>query len=162
MKEQVLRYLDDAGLAYRVIEHAAVHRVGEEPPELDGIPTTKNLLLRDRSTKQVYMMVMVGENRLDLGALASMLGTTKNKLQFVKYDEVESVVGVPPGHVSVFNVLNELQEDVQIVFDAALLDMSEIGFHPNVNTATIVMKPADVLAFLRLHGHEPQIVRLAS
>ena len=160
MKEQVLSHLDASRLPYRVIDHPAVFHVGDEPPELAQFPMTKNLLLKDRTTGQVYMVVMEGEKRLDISALAAQLGSTKNRLQFVKYDDVEATVGVPPGHVSIFNMLNDEAKCVQIVFDEALLQKAEIGFHPNVNTATIAMKPADVLTFLAVHGHDPQIVKL--
>jgi len=160
MKEKVLDQLETSGLPYRVIEHAAVFHVGDEPPQLVGFPMTKNLLLKDRSTGQVYMVVMEGEKRLDISALAAQLGSTKNRLQFVKFDEVEATVGVPPGHVSIFNLLNREAEAVKIVFDEALLQKSEIGFHPNVNTATVAMKPADVITFLTAHDHDPQIIKL--
>ena len=160
MKEKVLKQLDLSGLPYHVIDHAAVFHVGDEPPELVGIPMTKNLLLKDRSTSQVYMVVMEGEKRLDISALAAHLESTKNRLQFVKYDDVEVTVGVPPGHVSIFNVLNDEAKAVQIVFDKALLQSPEIGFHPNVNTATVMMKPQDVIDFLKQHGHEPHITDL--
>lgn len=160
MKEKVFRRLDETGLGYRVIDHAAVFHVGDEPPELVGIPMTKNLLLKDRSTGQVYMVVMEGEKRLDISSLAVQLESTKNRLQFVKYDDVEVAVGVPPGHVSIFNLLNDEAKDVQIVFDTALLQNPEIGFHPNVNTATVMMKPRDVIDFLKLHGHEPHVIDL--
>lgn len=160
MKKQVIDILVQSGLPYRLIEHVAVHRVGDEPPELDGLPTTKNLLLKDRSSGQVYMVVMEGEKRLDIATLAAELGSTKNRLQFVKYEEVEATVGVSPGHVSIFNVLNSVAKNVEIVFDSALLKYSEIGFHPNVNTATVLMRPSDVTEFLRAYGHEPRIINL--
>lgn len=160
MKEKVIQQLELSGLPYRVIDHPAVFHVGDEPPELVGFPMTKNLLLKDRSTEQVYMVVMEGEKRLDIGTLAARLGTTKNRLQFVKFDEVERTVGVPPGHVSIFNLLNSEAKNVRIVFDETLLKKPEIGFHPNVNTATIAMKPSDVIAFLERRGIDPQIVVL--
>jgi len=160
MKEQVLEQLNLTGLPYRVIDHAAVFHVGDEPPELVGIPMTKNLLLKDRSTGQVYMVVMEGEKRLDISALAAQLESTKNRLQFVKFDDVEATVGVPPGHVSIFNLLNDVAKDVQIVFDTALMQSPEIGFHPNVNTATVMMQPQNVIEFLQRFGHEPRIVDL--
>lgn len=160
MKDKVFERLAKTGLPYRVIEHVAVHHVGEEPPELEGLPTTKNLLLKDRSDGQVYMVVMEGEKRLDLGAFAAVLATTKNRLQFVKYEDVQAAVGVPPGHVSIFNLLNEEAKAVQIVFDKSLLQYPEIGFHPNVNTATVLMKPQDAIQFLEFHGHIPRIIEL--
>lgn len=160
MKDQVFAFLTEANIPYRVIEHVAVYRVGNEPPELAELPMTKNLLLKDRATSQVYMVVMEGEKRLDLLVLASLLGTTKNRLQFVKYEDVEATVGVPPGHVSIFNLLNEQARGVEVVLDKALLQRSEIGFHPNVNTATVVIKPDMVVDLLGKLGATYQLVEL--
>lgn len=160
MKEKVLEQLELVGLPYRVIEHPAVFHVGDEPPELVGFPMTKNLLLKDRTTEQVYMVVMEGEKRLDIAVLATQLGTTKNRLQFVKYEDVEATVGVPPGHVSIFNLLNTEAQNVCIVLDETLLQKSEIGFHPNINTATIAMSPEDVITFLQRQGTKPQILTI--
>lgn len=146
--QDVFNFLHEHHISYRLIEHPAIFRVGEEPPELADLPTTKNLLLKDRTTKQVYMVVMEGEKRLDLALLAILLDTTKSRLQFLKYEDIEKTVGVPPGNVSIFNMLNDQAANVAIVVDKALLERPEIGFHPNVNTATVVMSPrvvADVL-----------------
>lgn len=160
MKERIVSILAQSGVPHRLVEHVAVYHVGDEAPELAGLPSAKNLLLKDRSSGQVYMVVMEGEKRLDIAALASQLGSTKNRLQFIKYDDVEAAVGVPPGHVSIFNVLNTAAKDVQIVFDNALMQYIEIGFHPNVNTATIFMHPDDVVAFLTRQGFAPLMVTL--
>ena len=156
----VFEFLDSLGVSYRVIEHPAVFRVGEEPPELDGTFATKNLLLKEAKTGQVYMVTMEGEKKLDLLKLAEAIGTSKNKLRFLKYDEVEPVVGVVPGHVSVLNLLNPDTKSIKVVFDEALLRQKEIGSHPNVNTATVLMSPETVLEVMRRLGQDPLVVPL--
>lgn len=157
MKEKVFERLAKAGLPYRVIEHAAVHHVGEEPPELARLPSTKCLLLTDPKTGSVYLVAMRGEERLDLKKLSALLGT--GRLKFVQFDDVERVISVPPGSVSVFAVCGGTK-NIEIVFDTALLGQIEIGFHPNVNTATVLMRPQDVIEFLRLQGCMPRVAEL--
>ena len=157
MKEKVFECLAKAGLPYRVIKHAPVHHVGDEPPELVGLPSTKCLLLTDPKTDRAYLVAMRGDERLDLKKLAAVLRT--GRLKFVQFDDVERVIGVLPGSVSVFAVCGG-KKTVEIVFDAALLDQAEIGFHPNVNTATVIMQPSDVIEFLKLQGYTPRILEL--
>jgi len=100
------------------------------------------------------MVILIGEKKLDVRLLADALGMSKSRLTFVKYDDVEATVGVKPGHVSVLNLLNDEAKDVQVVFDTALLKYEEIGFHPNVNTASVFIKPEDVLRVIGTTGHD--------
>ncbi len=158
MKEQVIARLEALGLPYRLIEHAAVHHVGEEPPELQGLPVTKCLLLTDPKSGAVYMVAMRGAERLDVKYLATTLIT--GRLKFVAFDAVEQIIGVAPGSVSIFAVCTGEQRRIQIVFDSELMKMPEVGFHPNVNTATVLMRPDDAITFLSSCGYAPRVVEL--
>lgn len=158
MKNEVLGRLDSAGATYRLIEHAAVHHVGDEAPELVGLAVTKCLLLTDPKSGVVYMVAMRGSERLDIKKLGQSLGT--GRLKFVPFDDVESIVGVAPGAVSVFAVCTGEPKRIQIVFDSELMQLAEIGFHPNENTATVVMRPQAIVDFLAGCGYAPQIVEL--
>lgn len=152
--QPVFDFLNAHGIPYRLIEHPAVFRVGEEPEELKGVFPTKNLLVKDMKADQIYLVMMEGEKKLDMANLAVVLSTTKSKLRFLKYDEVEPAVGVLPGSVSVLNLLNTQVKGIKVVFDTALHTQKEIGSHPNVNTATVLMAPADTLRVLEALGKE--------
>ena len=154
MRQKALAFLKELSVTYRLVEHPATFRVEEHPRELEGLPVAKNLLLKDTKTRMTYMVLLIGEKKLDMRLLASALGVSKSRLTFVKYDDVEATVGVKPGHVSVLNLLNDEAKDVRVVFDTALRGHEEIGFHPNVNTASVFMKPDDVLRVIRAAGHE--------
>ncbi len=158
MKNEVLGRLDAAGVTYRLITHAAVHHVGDEAPELAGLPITKCLLLTDPKSGAVYMVAMRGEERLDLKKLGQSLGA--GRLKFVPFDDVEQIIGVAPGAVSVFAVCNGEKKRIQMVFDSELMKLPEIGFHPNENTATVVMTPQSVIDFLMGCGYTPLVVEL--
>ena len=157
MKEKVIERLNESGMPYRVIDHAAVYHAGKEPSELVGLPSTKCLLLTDPKTSSIYLVAMRGEERLDLKKLAAVLRA--GRLKFVPFDDVKGVVEVLPGSVSIFAV-DRNRKNIEIVFDAALLTQKEIGFHPNVNTATVLMRPKDVIRFIKLQWHTPRIVEL--
>ncbi len=150
----VFEFLQEHAIPHRVIEHVAVFRVGEEPPELEGVFSTKNLLLKDTKSSQVYLVMMEGEKKLDIAKLASAIETTKSRLRFLRYEEVEPAVGVQPGSVSILNLTNSQAKGIKVLFDTALLAQAEIGSHPNVNTATVLMTPANTLKTLAILGAE--------
>ncbi len=102
----------------------------------------KTLLLTDEKREQVWMVAMRGLNRLDMKRLARELGV--KKLQFVKPEQVEALVGVRPGSVSIFGLLHPGAKKLQVLFDETLMQEPELGFHPNDNTATVFLSPADV------------------
>ena len=72
------------------------------------------------------------------------------------------LLGLKPGAVSLFGLINDTRGEVVAVLEASLLDASLVCFHPLVNTATLSVSPADMVRFLRHAGHEPRIVRLAA
>lgn len=157
-REPVYELLDTIGVQYRVVEHKAVYTVAESSHVLADKVPVKTLLLREEKGDRLFMVAMRGDVRLDTKRLAAELGV--KKLQFVKPEQVESLVGVPPGSVSIFGLLHDGASQLEVVLDAALMDESEIGFYPNENTATVFMKPADVVQVFGATGHDYRIVEL--
>lgn len=137
-------FLDSLGIKHEIISHPASFRVEEHPTELLGKPIVKSLLIKDTKTNQIYMVAMPGEKRLDLKALADALATTRNRLKFLSSEAVRPAVGVEQGHVSMFNLTLPDVEGVVLVVDQELMTWPEIGFHPNVNTATVFFSPRDL------------------
>lgn len=158
---QIVRdFLETHSVPYQWIDHPAVFHVGEEPPELHGLPRTKNLLLENSKSGKVYMVIMPGEKRLDVRRLAEVLGVTKTALKFVAPDKVRDSVGVEPGHVSLFNFLHPEAAHVVAVFDEALFEAQYVGAHPNVNTASVFMTPQHAYSILALLSAESISVKL--
>lgn len=150
--QKAYEFLTEQGIPYRVVEHVATFHVHEHPAELEGLQIVKNLLLKDVKTKQVYMVILLGEKRLDVRKLAKFLGVSKSRLTFIRHEDVENVVGVKPGHVSILNVLNDEAKSLHVIYDKALESLDEVGFHPNENTATVLFSPKYIETILRASG----------
>ena len=82
------------------------------------------------------------------------------RLSFGKPDLLMEVLGVPPGSVTAFAVINDSKGRVSVVVDASLMRYDNINCHPLVNTATTTIARDDLLAFIRASGHEPRIADL--
>lgn len=149
-------FLGAIGVAFRSHEHPAVFRVEEGldiKAEMPGAHT-KNLFLKDK--KGAMWLVVAAEDRLiDMKALRPILGSAA--LSFASADTLRRVLGVEPGAVTPFALVNDDEHRVRVVLDAGLMAHGTLNFHPLVNTATTTIAAGDLLRFIRACGHEPQV-----
>ena len=124
--------------------------------ELPGAHT-KNLFLKDEGG-DLFLVVVQATTRVDLKALARTLGA--GRFSFGKPDLLMEALGVSPGSVTAFAVLNDGSHRVRIVIDAELMRHETINCHPLENTATTSIARDDLMRFIRSCGHEPRIVAL--
>ena len=110
-------------------------------------------------------LVTVEENRrVDLKWLGEKLtGETGGaaKLSFGSADRLMTYLGVIPGAVTPFAVINDKVGKVKMVLDRHLLSCDPVFAHPLVNFKTTAIAPADLLAFLEAEGHKPQLLDFA-
>jgi Ala-tRNA(Pro) deacylase len=118
---------------------------------------TKNLFLKDANGK-LLLIVALASTKIDLKALPKKLGC--GRLSFGKPELLLEVLGVTPGSVTAFAVMNDVAGRVSVVFDAALTAHETVNCHPLENTATTNIAQGDLLRFIRATGHEPSIVKL--
>lgn len=156
MRDAVYTFLEAQSIPYRVQEHEAVFTVAESSVKLPEKVPVKTLLLTDEKKQQVWMVAMRGLNRLDMKSLARVCGV--KKLQFVRPERVEEMVGARPGSVSIFGLLHPGAETMQVLLDESLMQEPELGFHPNDNTATVFLKPEDVLKIITATKHAYRIL----
>jgi Ala-tRNA(Pro) deacylase len=117
---------------------------------------TKNLLLRDK--KRSLFMVIAEESRMiDLKALARAIGATGH-LSFAAPDLMHQLLGVGPGSLTPFALINEAGSSIRVVLDRILVGADQLNFHPLVNTESTGITAPGLLAFLRAGGHEPLMV----
>jgi len=157
--QQLLAYLDELQIHYRLYEHPAVFTVAQAKQHCGHIPGAhcKNLFLRNR--KRAYWLIVLrnsAEVRLD--ALGVELGA--GRFSFASAERLDQILGVIPGAVTPFALLNDREQQVQIALDKTLLDYEAVTFHPLVNTATLALSPADLLCFLDKLGYQPQWLTL--
>ena len=149
--------LNRHGVAHSTLEHPAVFRVGEGEEIKAALPGahTKNLFLKD-AKDQLWLISALGETRIDLKTLPRTIGSAR--LSFGREETLYAALGVRPGSVTLFALINDPQHRVRLVLDRALMDHATVNFHPLVNTATTAVSREGMLAFLKAVGVEPQIV----
>ena len=157
--EDLFRCLDALGIAHRTYAHPPVFTVEESQAACVHIPGghTKNLFLKDRKHR-LWLVVARESLRIDLNALAKQLGAAR--LSFGSAELLIEVLGVPPGSVTPFALLNDAKGRVRAVLDAGMLSVDPLNFHPLRNDRTTAISPGDLLMFIRATGHEPAIVEL--
>jgi Ala-tRNA(Pro) deacylase len=118
----------------------------------------KNLFLRNKKGDRHYLVVAEHRKPVDLQALVKKLGD--DRLSFGSPERLQRHLGLTPGSVSPFGLINDPAHAVRVVIDADLRDASSVAFHPNVNTATLRITSADFLRFLESTGHHVRFVDL--
>jgi Ala-tRNA(Pro) deacylase len=160
-RDDLLGFFAGHGIACHTVEHPAVFRVGEGDDVKAGMPGghTKNLFLKD-AKDQIWLISALQHTRIDLKALPRVIGSAK--LSFGSPALMEETLGVTPGSVTAFGLINDTGRRVRFVLDAGLAAADPVNFHPLVNTATTAVSQADFRRFLAALGIEPLIVDFAA
>lgn len=153
MERRVLALLDSLGIPYTRIEHPPVFTVDQARAhwrDLDGAHC-KNLFLRNKKGKRHYLVILEETKSADLKALTRFL--EEDRLSFASPERLKRYLGLEPGAVSPFGLMNDTRGEVQVLVDQDLMGAAQIYFHPNVNTATVGLSFADFERFLEHSGH---------
>lgn len=148
--------LGKLGLAFTTHEHEAVFTVAQSEGIKADMPGghTKNLFLKDK--KGAFILISaLATTTIALKGLHRELGCAR--LSFGSAALLEEMLGVTPGSVTAFALINDPGARVRFVIDAALMAHDPINFHPLGNTATTAISPDDFMTFARACGHEPEI-----
>lgn len=158
--DDLYAFLDAHGIAHRTIQHPPVFRVEEGLEIKAAMPGghTKNLFLKD-AKGQLWLISALGETRIDLKALPAVIGSAR--LSFGNEETLYQALGVRPGSVTVFALINDKAGRVRLVLDKALFDHEIVNFHPLVNSATTAVSSEGLSSFLKALGARPQIVDFA-
>jgi Ala-tRNA(Pro) deacylase len=155
--EQLFAYLDQLGIEHSTMSHPPIFTVEEGRDWHDKIPGLhcKNLFLKDRKEK-VWLAVMPGDKRADLNRLEKRVHAAR--LSFGKPDLLLEVLGLTPGSVTPFGLINDRQRRVNVIIDEDLLEAEWMNCHPLHNAASTTLRSADLLRFIRSLGYAPLIV----
>jgi Ala-tRNA(Pro) deacylase len=155
--EDLFQRLQELGIETDTVSHPAVFTV-EEAKALRGELTgchTKNLFLRDK--KGAMWLVVCREDRtVDLKMLAQLLGS--GRLSFGSPERLMKHLGVIPGAVTPFAVMNDRDGQVTVALDRGMLDQGPWNFHPLANDMTTSIGASDMLRFLEAVNHPPQLL----
>ena len=157
--EKLLKELDRLGIDYKIHHHPAVFTVEESLSVTKHIPGAhcRNLYLRDRK-KRNFLVVARNETEIDLKSLEKALEC--GRLSFGSADRLWQYLGVEPGSVCPFAVINDTDRTVRVVLDKSMMDHERVNFHPLKNTMTIGLSPEDLERFLEFTGHDSVVLDL--
>jgi Ala-tRNA(Pro) deacylase len=155
--EPLFALLDSLGVAHSTLEHPAVFHVGEGDEIKAALPGghSKNLFLKDAKGR-LWLVSARQDTRVDLKRLPAVVGSAK--LSFGSAELMAETLGVTPGSVTAFALMNDAGQRVTFVLDKALLETEPLNFHPLINTATTAVSTAGLLVFLKALGREPIVV----
>jgi len=157
---ELLAYLGTLGIAADTVEHPPVFTVAESRSIKAQVPGahSKNLFVKDKKGR-LFLIVAMADAEIDLKRVHTVIGAS-GRLSFGSADQMREVLGVEPGSVTPFGLVNDRSGQVTTILDANLMTHDRVNFHPLVNSMTTGVSRDDLIRFLRATGHEPAIVRL--
>lgn len=161
-REDLAEYLTKIGIKVTTVEHPPVFTV-EEARALRGEIAgahSKNLFLKDKKDT-LFLVVAREAAEIDLKHLHGRIGAS-GRLSFGRPEVLMATLGVPPGSVTPFGLINDRPPRVRVILDARLVSHESVNFHPLVNTATTTLASRDLLAFIHATGHAPEILDFAA
>ena len=150
---QVTSALDALGITFDLYEHPPVFTGDEAALHWAGIDATpvKNLFLRNKKGDRHYLVILGIEELADLRHLVKVIGD--DRLSFGSPERLMARLGLTPGSVSPFGLLNDSTHAVRVIVDADLKRAERLIFHPNINTASLTISRADFERFLESRGN---------
>ena len=157
--ETLMERLTAAGISFSRHEHPPLRTVEDSKAfrgEMEGTHV-KNLYLRDRK-KRNFLVVAQEDRDIDLKTLPDKIGS--DRLSFGSADRLFEFLGVRPGAVSPFTLINDPEHHVTVALDASLLEAETLFFHPLVNDLTLGVTAEGLRSFLAMSGHDPLVISL--
>jgi Ala-tRNA(Pro) deacylase len=160
-RDTFLAFLDAQGIAQTTHEHPAVFTVAEGPQIKATMPGahTKNLFLKDKKGR-LWLISARQDTMIDLKNLHRVIGS--DRLSFGNPELMAQALGLTPGSVTAFGLINDRDRRVTFVLDKALADAELVNFHPLINTATTAVSADGFRKFLAAIGVEPIVVDFAT
>jgi Ala-tRNA(Pro) deacylase len=156
--EQLFAALDRLEIAYRTVTHPPLFTVEESQSLRGTIPGghTKNLFLKDKKGA-LFLVTALEDAAIELKSLHRRLGAS-GRFSFGSADAMLETLGVMPGAVTPFGVMNDAAGRVTVVLDEELMRHATLNAHPLVNTMTTSLGRDDLVRFLESTGHPPRVV----
>ena len=160
-RNDLLARLQDLDIDARTVEHEAVFTVAQSSKLERELPGghTKNLFLKDKKGR-LFLIVALGKSRIDLKSLPKLIGS--DRLSFGSPELLAEVLGVAPGSVTPFALINDKARRVTVILDADMMRHERLNYHPLENTATTNIGREDLIRFIRWCSHEPRILAVAA
>ena len=156
--ENIYKILADLNISYEKYEHQAVftcEEAGKYDMDIDA-GKCKNLFLRNIKGDNHYLVVVEVNKRVDLKKLSETL--KEDRLSFASDERLIKYLGLTSGAVSPFGLINDIGHEVNVIIDSEILKNDKLSFHPNINTASLVISVDDFKIFLNWSGNNYKFI----
>lgn len=156
----VYAMLDKLKIPYERVDHDAAHTMEqcEAVEKVLGTRLCKNLFLRNQKKTTFFLLMLPAEKMFSTAEFSKKIGVSR--LSFAEDNYMEEFLNITPGSVSVFGLMNDRDEYVELIIDKELLKDEYIGCHPCINTSTLKIRTADIQKFVKKTGHRITTVSL--
>lgn len=155
--EEVKEFLNKLNIKYDIVFHPAVFTTEDADKYIEGMEgvPSKTIFMAGKKDRNFYLFILDDSKRLDIKKINEIVG---DKLHFGKEEHLKEKMGLVPGMVSIFGLLNNKEHDIKIYVDKGLLNEKKITFHPNDNTATIFISMSDMFKFLKSLDYKYELI----
>lgn len=158
-RDGLIHRLAELDISVTTAEHPPVFTVEEAQALRGSIPGghCKNLFLKDKKGT-LWLVVALEDAQVDLKSLHHRIGAAR--LSFGSGELLQEVLGVTPGSVTPFALINDRTNQVRVILDEQMMQHELLNYHPLSNDATTTISAADLLLFIRACGHDPQVLEI--
>ena len=151
--------LDELGIAYETHDHPPVFTVEEARQHCGHLPGchNKNLFVKDKKDA-MWLIVARDDAPIRLGELEKKIGA--KRLSFGKPELLMEILGVEPGAVTPFGLINDKDRRVSVILDEKMMAADLVNYHPLTNGKTTALTPVDLKRFIESCGHEPSVMNV--
>ena len=159
-QEELYQLLDKLEIQYEYHEHPPLATI--EDARIHWINYNsgrcKNIFFRNHKGDKHYLVILEHLQQLNIRDLEKRL--KQGKLTFASDERLKKYLGVTPGSVSPFGIINDTEKHVHLFIDEKLRESDRLTFHPNINTASLVISQNDFIKFLKYSGNTFEYIRL--
>lgn len=159
-QQQVYDYLNKLNISFEYYEHpeAPTIEIASKFYRGEGTTLCKNLFFRNHKGNRHYLVIMKSTSQMDIHAIEKQLH--QGKLSFASPERMMKYLGVKPGSVSLFTLVNDVNHEVTLFVDANLMNAEKVAFHPNDNRASLVISNADMIKFIENIGNNYEVLKI--
>ncbi len=159
-RQELFALFDELAIETNTIEHIPVFTV-EDAQKVHGDIKgghCKNLFCKDEKGV-LWLIVALEDARIDLKAAKDRIES--RRLSFGRPELLMEILGVEPGSVTPFSLINDKANKTNVILDAAMMKLELLNFHPLKNDATTTISSVDLIKFIKATGHEPKVVAVS-
>ena len=148
MYQKVVDKLNELGIIFQIVEHEPALTTEQADSFIEGIEgvRTKTMFLTNKKKRNFYLVIMDDAKRLDMDIFKDIV--EEKQIKMASAETLNDKMMLPPGVVSPFGLLNNVDKDIQVYFDQEIVSEERMSFHPNTNEKTIFVNTENLFTFL--------------